>query len=500
MAIPIAKLADIFELNDKIYVADIGAAAIAEDPIYKNLVSTGFGHLYAFDGDIRQIEKVEERFGSNSSVLNYFLGDGCEHIAYICSEASGMTSILKPKKEALEFFNGFSQFGEVIRKENVKTHKLNDVHEIDKIHFLKMDIQGAELSVLMNGTDKLSDCVAIQLEVSYFCLYEDQPTFGDIDVWLRKFGFVPHCFLDIKRWSITPIVNNNNFRKPFNQLLESDVVYIRDPLNLNSCSVEQVKTLGFLADNFFNSPDLAAYCLLDLIKREVFSSEIISVYRNAHRSDIPANLENLNERMHIFQKKWSNVDYKKLLKIKNPRDELHSELIDKSIKSMENSDFLYAEKQFSQILKDNPISEEALFGLVLCSRNQDNSLKALEYLNELLRLNPNHSEALNQLGLIMVEQGKLTDAKNAFFAAIKNTPKYVEVQRNLAELYILEEDFETGVQTYLTILRNHPEDIPSLLRMAELNSQADNNKEASEWAKLVLKLEPEHPVAGQLVS
>ena len=491
MAIPIAKLADILDLNDKIYVADIGAAAIAEDPIYKNLVSTGFGHLYAFDGDIRQIEKVEESFGSNSSVFNYFLGDGYEHIAYICSEASGMTSILKPKKEALKFFNGFSQFGEVIRKEKVKTYKLNDVHEIDKIHFLKMDIQGAELSVLMHGKDKLSDCVAIQLEVSYICLYEDQPTFGDIDVWLRKFGFVPHCFLDIKRWSITPIVNNNNFRKPFNQLLESDVIYIRDPLKLNSCSVEQVKSLGFLADNLFNSPDLAVYCLLDLIKREVFSSEIISVYRDAYRGDIPANLENFNERMHYFQKKCSDVDYKEPLKTKNLRDELHSDLIDKGTKSLENSDFLFAEKQFLQILQENPISEEALYGLVLCSRNRNDSLKACEYISELLRLNPNHSEALNQFGLIMVEQQKLSDARKAFIAAIEITPEYVEVQRNLAD---------TGVQTYLTILKNHPEDIPSLLRMAELNREVENTQEASEWAKLVLQIEPENTIANQIIN
>ena len=52
----------------------------------------------------------------------------------------------------------------------------------------------------------------------------------------------------------------------------------------------------------------------------------------------------------------------------------------------------------------------------------------------------------------------------------------------------------------LTILKNHPEDIPSLLRMAELNREADNTKEASEWAKLVLKLEPENPLASQFVS
>ena len=100
----------------------------------------------------------------------------------------------------------------------------------------------------------------------------------------------------------------------------------------------------------------------------------------------------------------------------------------------------------------------------------------------------------------MLEQEKLSDARKAFIAAIEITPGFVEVQRNLAELYILEEDFETGIQTYLTILKNHPEDIPSLLRMAELNREADNTKEASEWAKLVLKLEPENPLASQFVS
>ena len=90
-----------------------------------------------------------------------------------------------------------------------------------------MDIQGSELSVLENGVNKLKDCLAIQLEVSYVCLYENQPTFGEIDIWMRKNGYAPHCFLDVKRWSITPTIRDNNFREPFNQLLESDIIYIK---------------------------------------------------------------------------------------------------------------------------------------------------------------------------------------------------------------------------------------------------------------------------------
>ena len=204
--------------------------------------------------------------------------------------------------------------------------------------------------------------------------------------------------------------------------------------------------------------------------------------------------------MTIFQNKWPDVDYQELLEIKNPLDKLHSDLINRGINDLDNSDFSSAEKHFLQILKDNPISEEALYGLVLCNRNFGNKIMAMEYIKHLLQVNSNHAEALNQFGLILVEDSNFTDAKNALVSAIENAPDFIEAQRNLAELYILEEDFNTGIQAYLTILKNHPEDIPSLLRMAELNREADNTKEASEWAKLVLKLEPENPLASQFVS
>ena len=126
-------------------------------------------------------------------------------------------------------------------------------------------------------------------------------------------------------------------------------------------------------------------------------------------------------------------------------------------------------------------------------------MKALEYINELLRINPNHSEAWNQFGLIMVDKGNLADAKKGFITSIEKNPGSVEVQRNLAELYLLEGDFELGVQAYLSILKNYPDDVPTLLRMAELNAEADNKELASEWANLVLNIEPDNSLAVQHV-
>ena len=130
-----------------------------------------------------------------------------------------------------------------------------------------MDIQGAELTVLKNGNRVVEQCVAIQLEISFIPLYESQPTFGEIDVWMRSKGFVPHSFLDVKRWSIAPTTRNNNIRIPFNQLLEADIVYIKNPLQLSAWSDEQLRKLALISHEFFGSPDLTTFLLIELERR-----------------------------------------------------------------------------------------------------------------------------------------------------------------------------------------------------------------------------------------
>lgn len=260
-------LKDLLSPIEKINVMDIGASCITEVPLYKILLDERLAHLNAFEGDSRQLEKIQAAFGDSVTIFNDFLSDGLEKTLYLASEASGMTSLLKPDLKALRFFNGFEDFGTVHRTEKIQTRRLDDVLELPAIDMLKMDIQGSELSVLSNGLKTLKDCLAIQLEVSYICLYENQPSFGEIDMWMRKNGFAPHCFVDVKRWSITPTIRDNNFRVPFNQLLESDIVYIKNPLNLSDLTSTQLKKMALIAHYSFLSFDLCVYILLELISR-----------------------------------------------------------------------------------------------------------------------------------------------------------------------------------------------------------------------------------------
>lgn len=256
-------------LAEPIQVMDVGASAIAEVPIYRPLLDAELAHLNAFEGDDRQIEGIKNAYGDHVTVYTDFLFDGSVQTLYLASAESGMTSLLKPDEVALRFFNGFEHFGHIEGTELVQTRRLDDVEGLPAVDFLKMDIQGAELTVLKNGVGKLANCLAVQLEVSYICLYEHQPTFGEVDVWMRSQGYQPHCFLDVKRWSIAPTIFDNNFRVPGNQLLESDIVYVKDPMRLERLDANQLAKFAALAHHALRSTDLCVHILLEMERRQL---------------------------------------------------------------------------------------------------------------------------------------------------------------------------------------------------------------------------------------
>ena len=274
------KYLDIIDLDQRIEIMDIGAAAIAETPIYNKLIDEKIANLTAFEGDKRQSEKLKSKYGNNIRLYNEFLFDGSFQNLYLAHPESGMTSLLKPNEKVLNFFNGFANFGKVEKIEKIKTEKLDSINNLPLIDFAKLDIQGSELTVLKNGEKKLENCLAIQLEVSFVCLYEDQPSFGEVDTWMRSKGYLPHSFLHIKRWSISPTIFNNNFRQPGNQLLESDIIYIKDPFKLDLLSDIQLKKFILISHYSFKSVDLSVYLILELEKRNVLTKNTFKNYIN----------------------------------------------------------------------------------------------------------------------------------------------------------------------------------------------------------------------------
>lgn len=237
-------------------IVDVGANPIDGEPPYKTMLGAGLCRVTGFEPQADAWQRLQEARGPNETYLLAALGDGTDQTLHICY-ARGMTSFHQPDRVSLATLNDFSELGAVIAEAPLVGTRLDDLAEIRAMDFLKIDVQGAELTIITNAPNKLLTTVAIQLEVSFFPLYETQPAIGVVDQTLRELGFIPHCFAGVKRWPISPAVINGNRRAPLNQLLEADLVYVRDFRRFDCMSGEQWKHLALIAHHCYGSFDLA---------------------------------------------------------------------------------------------------------------------------------------------------------------------------------------------------------------------------------------------------
>jgi FkbM family methyltransferase len=246
-------------------VVDVGANPIDGDPPYKTMLAAGLCEVTGFEPQDTALERLEQKKGPRERYLPYALGDGTERTLHVC-ELEGMTSLLIPDPDRLALFNLFPTWGTVKKRIPIATRKLDDIAEITALDFLKMDIQGAEREVLAHGQAKLKHTVVIQTEVSFVPLYKDQPAFGDMDLALRALGFLPHSVTGTKIWPLSPMVVGNEPNRGIRQLLETDMVYVRDFTRPDAMSAEQWKHLALVAHHCYGSYDLVLKAILTLMQ------------------------------------------------------------------------------------------------------------------------------------------------------------------------------------------------------------------------------------------
>lgn len=269
-------LVDLVQPNRLTSVVDIGANPIDSSPPYKPLLDKRLCRVIGFEPQSDGLAPLNANKSDLETYLPYVIADGQSAILRVCN-APGMTSLLAPDPNALRHFPGFPEWGRVTKEIPVTTRRLDDVAEIETIDFLKMDIQGAELVVIQNGRERLKDVVVIQTEVSFIALYTNQPPFGAIDSELRHSGFVPHSLPALNKRMIAPLVGSTPF-VGFNQIVEADIVYVRDFTHPNRMSSEQLKHLALIAHHCYASFDLAANCLYHLAQTGAIHSDAMKRY------------------------------------------------------------------------------------------------------------------------------------------------------------------------------------------------------------------------------
>ena len=251
--------------NYKLKIIDIGAADIeGVSPSYQILIDLGMTDIIGFEPNQEACKVLNKKNEKGSLYLPYFIGDG-EIATFYETNWAPTSSLYPPNTELLEKFHNLNELVTLIKEHQVQTHRLDEIPEIDRADFIKMDIQGAELKVLENGVNVLNTAVLVQVEVEFVELYKGQPLFSDVDSFLRSRGFQFHCFDGgVAGRPFKPLMIDNDPNKPFNQALWADAYYVKDWMNLKVLSREQLISYAFLTFSILDSIDLTNLILAHL--------------------------------------------------------------------------------------------------------------------------------------------------------------------------------------------------------------------------------------------
>ncbi len=244
-------------------LTDIGAMKLAGQERWSGLIDSGRATLLGFEPQEEECARCNEGAGPGQSFLPWAIGDGEVWPFHHC-KFSATSSIFEPNHAFIAQFQGLAELLQVERKSEIQTRRLDDIEEARETDFLKLDVQGAELSILQHATETLKHVSVIQAEVNFVPIYKDQPLFADVDSYLRGQGFIFHCFLGFGKRAMRPLMIDNNPYSSLNQMLWSDAVYLKPFGNfLDRVSPESLLKRALLLHTIFDSFDLAARALQD---------------------------------------------------------------------------------------------------------------------------------------------------------------------------------------------------------------------------------------------
>ena len=263
-------------------VVDVGANPIDGDTPYKSMLGRRLCTVTGFEPQPEGLASLNARRSDLETYLPYVIGDGSPatlHIAVV----PGMTSLFEPNPAVLKWFNGFAEWATVKQKLPVTTRRLDDLPEVAALDMLKIDVQGAEVSVFKGGRERLSCAVAVHTEVCFLSLYKGQPLFGEIDLELRSLGLIPHHIDHVNKRTILPVYDQSSPNSALHQVIFADVVYIRDFTKAETMDDEQLKHLAIIAYTCYGSFDLAGHCLFRLAGRKAVVPDAMELFLNSVR-------------------------------------------------------------------------------------------------------------------------------------------------------------------------------------------------------------------------
>jgi FkbM family methyltransferase len=268
---PVRDWFNFLELDRPLRCIDVGVLGLADNPVpWVRWAEEGCAEVLGFEPlqlECDQLNDQTTKAGVAIRHLPWALGDGKEHTLHI-TNAPMASSLFPPARPTVDMFPSLGDLMQVVKKENVRTHRLDEVEEANSADFLNLRTQGTELMILENAREVLKSVSVIQCEVEFIELYEGQPLMADVDTFLRSQGF---CFLKYACTTGRPLQPLQHTGKPheaISQVLRGDAIYVRDFRALSKWSNHQLRAAAFVLHSLYDAFDLTALILSELDLRD----------------------------------------------------------------------------------------------------------------------------------------------------------------------------------------------------------------------------------------
>jgi 2-O-methyltransferase len=195
----------LFERKARLTIFDIGACE-GEDAIrYSRFFPNST--VYAFEPRPDNLEKIDEnlkRYDHGSIEVSHLaLADKKGTSTFYLSSGQpedsppevdwdfgNKSSSLLPPGEKMKTHTAWLEFKDTLEVHTDRLDNFMADRGLKGIDFIHMDVQGAELMVLLGAGDCVPSIKAIWLEVEVVELYKDQPLKTDIEEFMHSNGFV----------------------------------------------------------------------------------------------------------------------------------------------------------------------------------------------------------------------------------------------------------------------------------------------------------------------